>query len=63
MSYLIKGATIIAIDDAHGADPFAGDIRIEADRIKEIGENLSSDGVGETIALIEKGLAGELVKG
>ena len=49
MSYLIKGATIIAIDDAHGADPFTGDIRIEADRIKEIGENLSSDGVGEII--------------
>lgn len=49
MSYLIKGATIVAMDSAHGAEPFTGDILIEADRIKEIGENLSGDGVGQTI--------------
>ena len=44
MAYLIKGATIVAMDGVHGADPFTGDILIAEDRIKEIGENLSGDG-------------------
>jgi cytosine/adenosine deaminase-related metal-dependent hydrolase len=49
MSYLIKGATIVAMDKTHGADPFTGDILIVDDRIKEIGANLPDAGAGQTI--------------
>ena len=40
MSTLIRQATIIAMDPAHGSTPFTGDILIEADRIKAIGPDL-----------------------
>ena len=49
MSYLIKGATIVAMDNVNNAKPFTGDIRVEGDSIKEIGENLSDAGVGTII--------------
>ena len=48
MSCLIKGATIVAMDSAHGAEPFSGDVLVEGDRIQAIGENLSA-GSAETI--------------
>ncbi len=37
---LIRGATILAMDAAHGADPFTGDILIEGERIAAIGSSL-----------------------
>ena len=37
---LIRGATIIAMDAAHGAEPFAGDVLVEDDRIAAIGPGL-----------------------
>ena len=40
MSTLIRQATIIAMDEAHGSTPFTGDILIEGDRIKAIGADL-----------------------
>jgi 5-methylthioadenosine/S-adenosylhomocysteine deaminase len=40
MSTLIRQASIIAMDEAHGTTPFTGDILIEADRIKAIGPDL-----------------------
>ena len=44
MSILIKGATIIAMDEKRGAEPFQGDLLIEGDRIKEIGQSLHEAG-------------------
>jgi 5-methylthioadenosine/S-adenosylhomocysteine deaminase len=41
MSILIKDATIIAMDQRRGAEPFHGDILIDNDRIKNIGTDLS----------------------
>jgi cytosine/adenosine deaminase-related metal-dependent hydrolase len=40
MSILIQNATVIAMDDAHGATPFPADIRVEKDRIAEVGPGL-----------------------
>lgn len=40
MSILIKRATIISLDPERGATPFVGDLLIEEDRIKDIGENI-----------------------
>jgi len=40
MSILIQNATVIAIDDAHGAAPFTADIRVIDDRIAEVGPDL-----------------------
>ena len=37
---LIRGATVLAMDEAHGAEPFAGDVLIEGDRIARIGPAL-----------------------
>lgn len=37
MSILIRGATIIAMDKAHGSKPFQGDILIQGERIKTVG--------------------------
>ena len=34
MSILIRGATIVAMDETHGSKPFQGDILIEGDSIK-----------------------------
>ena len=40
MTVLIQDTTIVAMDDEHGAHPFRADIRIEGDRIAEIGRGL-----------------------
>lgn len=47
MSTLIRGCTIIAMDDSHGSTPFTGDILIEGDRIADIGalEDATADTV------------------
>lgn len=42
---LIKNATIISMDSKRGAEPFRGDVLIEGDSIKEIGEGLEAPGV------------------
>lgn len=39
---LIRNATIVAMDSSHGAVPFSGDILIEGETIKAIGEALSA---------------------
>ena len=39
---LIRGATIIAMDAAHGAEAFDGDILIDGDRIAAIGPGLDA---------------------
>jgi len=43
MSILIKGAEILAMDAAHGAHPYFGDVLIEDDRIAEIGDLSGKD--------------------
>lgn len=45
MSILIKGATIITMDSTNGAVPFVGDLLVEEDRIKDIGENIDLTGI------------------
>jgi cytosine/adenosine deaminase-related metal-dependent hydrolase len=40
MTLLIRSATVIAMDDAHGADPFVADIHIEGERIAAVGRDL-----------------------
>jgi 5-methylthioadenosine/S-adenosylhomocysteine deaminase len=40
MSLLIRNATILAMDSAHGSTPFTGDILVERDRIAAIGHNV-----------------------
>lgn len=40
MSILVKGATIISADSDRGMIPFVGDLLVEGDRIKDIGENI-----------------------
>ena len=40
MSLLIRNATILAMDGAHGSAPFTGDIMVEGDRIVAIGHNI-----------------------
>jgi 5-methylthioadenosine/S-adenosylhomocysteine deaminase len=40
MSLLIRNATILAMDAAHGSAPFKGDILVERDRIAAIGDNV-----------------------
>ncbi|NOV16589.1 amidohydrolase [Ensifer adhaerens] len=39
---LIRNATIVAMDGSHGAAPFAGNVLIEGETIKAIGEGLSA---------------------
>ncbi|MBD9488008.1 amidohydrolase family protein [Ensifer sp. ENS11] len=39
---LIRNATIVAMDGSHGAAPFAGDVLIEGETIKAIGDGLSA---------------------
>ncbi|OOG69762.1 amidohydrolase [Sinorhizobium sp. A49] len=39
---LIRNATIVAMDNSHGAAPFVGDVLIEGETIKAIGEALSA---------------------
>jgi 5-methylthioadenosine/S-adenosylhomocysteine deaminase len=45
---LIRNATIVAMDGSHGAAPFAGDVLIEGETIKAIGDGLSA-GLGAHI--------------
>jgi 5-methylthioadenosine/S-adenosylhomocysteine deaminase len=40
MSLLIRNATILAMDGAHGSAPFKGDILVERDRIAAIADNV-----------------------
>lgn len=37
MSILIRNATILAMDDGHGSEPFQGDILVRGDRIAAVG--------------------------
>lgn len=46
---VIRDATILAMDAAHGAVPFAGDILIDGDRIAAIGPRLADDALAEVI--------------
>ncbi len=53
---LIRGATIIAMDAAHCADAFAGDVLVEGDRIAAVGPDLDAgpearviDGTGRLV--------------
>jgi 5-methylthioadenosine/S-adenosylhomocysteine deaminase len=46
MSLLIRNATILAMDGAHGSAPFTGDILVQGDRIAAVGQNVPApDGV------------------
>ncbi|RWC61825.1 amidohydrolase [Mesorhizobium sp.] len=49
MSTFIKGATMLAMGGAAGAEPFAGDLLIEADRIAAIGSSLQPPPGAEVI--------------
>lgn len=40
MTILIRGATILAMEGAHGTRPFAGDLLVEGDRIAAVGTDL-----------------------
>ncbi|HTW27266.1 MAG TPA: amidohydrolase [Acetobacteraceae bacterium] len=42
MATLIRGATILAMDAAHGATPFTGDLLVEGNTIAAIGPDLSA---------------------
>ena len=42
MAILIRNATILSMDDAHGAVPFQADLLIEGDRINSVGSNLAA---------------------
>lgn len=44
MSMLIKGANIISMDPARGAEPFVGDVLIEDDRIADVADGLEAPG-------------------
>ena len=41
MTILIQNATILAMGGPHGSEPFRGDLLIEGDRIKEIGQSIA----------------------
>lgn len=42
---LIQGATVIAMDDLHGSEPFRADILIEGDRIRAVDPTISAENV------------------
>jgi 5-methylthioadenosine/S-adenosylhomocysteine deaminase len=44
VAILIKNATILGFDSAHGAEPFAGDVLIDGDRIASVGTGLEHPG-------------------
>lgn len=46
---LIRNATIVAMDAAHGATPFAGDLLIDGGRIKAIGTGLAASSDAQVI--------------
>src|ERR1700730_8569282 len=50
MSLIVKGATIIAMDNEHGTTPFQADILIENDRITNIGSDLNAPSDGKLIS-------------
>lgn len=60
---MIRGATILAMDVTHGAEPFAGDILIEDDRIVGIGPGLDEPPETETIDAAGKLVMPGLVNG
>ncbi|CEA04303.1 amidohydrolase [Pseudomonas saudimassiliensis] len=56
MSILIRNATILAMDSTHGSTPFTGDLLIEGDSIREVGDHLLAppdatviDGTGKLV--------------
>ncbi|MGI8413863.1 MAG: amidohydrolase family protein [Solirubrobacteraceae bacterium] len=49
MRTLIRQATVIAMDDAHGADPFEADVLIEDERVAAVGPSLDAGQVDELI--------------
>jgi 5-methylthioadenosine/S-adenosylhomocysteine deaminase len=49
MSLLVRNATILAMDGAHGSAPFKGDILVERDRIAAIGDNVPAPDGTEVI--------------
>jgi 5-methylthioadenosine/S-adenosylhomocysteine deaminase len=60
---LIRGATVLAMDDAHGAEPFVADILIEDDRITQIGPELGDVADAELIDAAGKLVMPGLVNG
>ncbi len=49
MRTLIRHTTVIAMDDAHGADPFEADVLLEDERIAAVGATLGPGPVDEVI--------------
>lgn len=49
MRTFIRGATVVAMDDAHGAEPFAADVLIEDQRISAVAAGLEPGPVDEII--------------
>ena len=49
MSLLIRNATILAMDGAHGSTPFRGDILIDGDRIAAIGGGVPNPDTAQVI--------------
>ncbi|MDQ6778980.1 MAG: amidohydrolase [Actinomycetota bacterium] len=49
MSILIQNATVIAVDEEHGTTPFPADIRVDGDRIDQIGPELPVGDASEVI--------------
>lgn len=49
MRTLIRNATVVAMDDVHGADPFDADVLVEDERIASVGAALNPGPVDELI--------------
>lgn len=49
MAILIKGATILSMDEEHGTAPFEGDLLIRGDRIERVGGDLDPAGVEQVL--------------
>lgn len=49
MRTLIRGATVVAMDDTHGAEPFAADVLIEEGRIGAVAPGLQPGPVDEIV--------------
>lgn len=44
MNTLIRGATVLTMDESRGARPFVGDVVVEGDRIRDVGERVDLGG-------------------
>ena len=55
MKTLIRNCTVVAMDDVHGADPFAADVLLDDQRIAAVGQDLDSGPVDELIDGRERG--------